>query len=186
MKITTADDLDAARARTRATNKPARTGRAGTGYDLHRLVDGRPRVIGGVTIPFDKGPLGHSDGDAVVHALVDAILGASGLGDMGKHFPSGDPHWKDTSGVEFLKVVATKLEEEGWTITSAHVIAIAEEPRLSPYLQAMSDAMSSALGLEPGTIAVGATTTRALAAASSGAAERAIRSVERLRSHTER
>jgi 2-C-methyl-D-erythritol 2,4-cyclodiphosphate synthase len=135
------------------------TPRIGHGIDAHRFIPGRHLMLGGVLVPYSRGLLGHSDGDAVVHALVDAILGASGLGDMGKHFPSGDPHWKDTSGVEFLKVVATKLEAEGWTITSAHVIAIAEEPRLSPYLQAMSDAMSSALGLEPGTIAVGATTT---------------------------
>jgi len=135
------------------------TPRIGHGIDAHRFIPGRHLMLGGVLVPYSRGLLGHSDGDAVVHALVDAILGASGMGDMGKHFPSGDPHWKDTSGVEFLKVVATKLDEEGWTITSAHVIAIAEEPRLSPYLQAMSDAMSSALGLEPGTIAVGATTT---------------------------
>ncbi|HEY6468358.1 MAG TPA: 2-C-methyl-D-erythritol 2,4-cyclodiphosphate synthase [Candidatus Dormibacteraeota bacterium] len=135
------------------------TPRIGHGIDAHRFIPGRHLMLGGVLVPYSRGLLGHSDGDAVVHALVDAILGASGLGDMGKHFPSGDPHWKDTSGVEFLKVVATMLDEAGWTITSAHVIAIAEEPRLSPYIQAMSDAMSAALGLEPGTIAVGATTT---------------------------
>ncbi len=133
--------------------------RIGHGIDAHRFIPGRHLMLGGVLVPYSRGLLGHSDGDAVVHALVDAIFGASGLGDMGKHFPSSDPVWKDTSGCEFLKVVAKKLDAEGWTITSAHVIAIAEEPRLSPYLQAMSDAMSSALGLEPGTIAVGATTT---------------------------
>ncbi|HEY8673779.1 MAG TPA: 2-C-methyl-D-erythritol 2,4-cyclodiphosphate synthase [Candidatus Dormibacteraeota bacterium] len=133
--------------------------RIGHGIDAHRFIPGRHLMLGGVLIPYSRGLLGHSDGDAVVHALVDAILGASGLGDMGKHFPSSDPQWRDTSGVEFLKVVATKLDEEGWTVTSAHVIAIAEEPRLSPHLGAMSDAMSAALGLEHGTIAVGATTT---------------------------
>jgi 2-C-methyl-D-erythritol 2,4-cyclodiphosphate synthase len=135
------------------------TARIGHGIDAHRFIPGRHLMLGGVLIPYSRGLLGHSDGDAVVHALVDAILGASGLGDMGKHFPSSDPQWRDTSGVEFLKVVAAKLDEEGWTVTSAHVIAIAEEPRLSPHLGAMSDAMSAALGLEPGTIAVGATTT---------------------------
>jgi 2-C-methyl-D-erythritol 2,4-cyclodiphosphate synthase len=135
------------------------TPRIGHGIDAHRFIPGRHLMLGGVLVPYSRGLLGHSDGDAVVHALIDAILGASGLGDMGKHFPSGNPQWKDTSGVEFLKVVAKKLDEEGWTITSAHVIAIAEEPRLSPHLAAMSDAMSAALGLEPGTIAVGATTT---------------------------
>lgn len=135
------------------------TPRIGHGIDAHRFIPGRPLMLGGVLVPYGRGLLGHSDGDAVVHALVDAILGASGLGDMGKHFPSHDPRWKDTSGCEFLKVVADKLREEGWTITSAHVIAIAEEPRLSKHLESMSNAMSTALGLEPGTIAVGATTT---------------------------
>jgi 2-C-methyl-D-erythritol 2,4-cyclodiphosphate synthase len=135
------------------------TPRIGHGIDAHRFIPGRPLMLGGVLIPYGRGLLGHSDGDAVVHALVDAILGASGLGDMGRHFPSSDPLWKDTSGCEFLKIVATKLHEAGWTIGSAHVIAIAEEPRLSSYLGAMSDAMGTALNLEPGTIAVGATTT---------------------------
>jgi 2-C-methyl-D-erythritol 2,4-cyclodiphosphate synthase len=135
------------------------TSRIGHGIDAHRFMPGRHLMLGGVLIPYSRGLLGHSDGDAVVHALVDAILGASGLGDMGKHFPSSDPQWRDTSGMEFLRVVAAKLLEEGWTVTSGHVIAIAEEPRLSPHLGAMSDAMSEALGLEPGTIAVGATTT---------------------------
>lgn len=135
------------------------TPRIGHGIDAHRFIPGRPLMLGGVLVPYSRGLLGHSDGDAVVHALVDAILGASGLGDMGRHFPSGDPRWKDTSGCEFLKIVAEKLREEGWTIASAHVIAIAEEPRLAAHLGPMSAAMSTALGLEPGTIAVGATTT---------------------------
>jgi 2-C-methyl-D-erythritol 2,4-cyclodiphosphate synthase len=135
------------------------TPRIGHGIDAHRFIPGRPLMLGGVLVPYSRGLLGHSDGDAVVHALVDAILGASGLGDMGRHFPSGDPRWKDTSGCEFLNIVAEKLREEGWTIASAHVIAIAEEPRLATHLGPMSAAMSTALGLEPGTIAVGATTT---------------------------
>ncbi|MFZ0130784.1 MAG: 2-C-methyl-D-erythritol 2,4-cyclodiphosphate synthase [Candidatus Dormiibacterota bacterium] len=135
------------------------TPRIGHGIDAHRFIPGRPLMLGGVLVPYSRGLLGHSDGDAVVHALVDAILGASGLGDMGRHFPSGDPRWKDTSGCEFLKIVADKLREAGWSIASAHVIAIAEEPRLAAHLGPMSDAMSKALGLEPGTIAVGATTT---------------------------
>jgi len=135
------------------------TPRIGHGIDAHRFIPGRPLMLGGVLIPYDRGLLGHSDGDAVVHALVDAILGAASLGDMGKHFPSSDPRWKDTSGCEFLHVVAERLREEGWMIASAHVVAIAEEPRLAGHLAAMSDAMSKALGLERGTIAVGATTT---------------------------
>jgi 2-C-methyl-D-erythritol 2,4-cyclodiphosphate synthase len=144
------------------------TPRIGHGIDAHRFIPGRRLMLGGVLVPYHRGLLGHSDGDAVVHALVDAILGASGLGDMGRHFPSHDPQWKDTSGCEFLKVVAEKLREEGWTIASAHVIAIAEEPRLSGHLGEMSDAMSKALGLEPGTIAVGATTTDGMGFAGRG------------------
>jgi 2-C-methyl-D-erythritol 2,4-cyclodiphosphate synthase len=142
--------------------------RIGHGIDAHRFIPGRRLMLGGVLVPYHRGLLGHSDGDAVVHALVDAILGASGLGDMGRHFPSHDPQWKDTSGCEFLKVVAEKLLEEGWIIVSAHVIAIAEEPRLSAHLGEMSEAMSNALGLEPGTIAVGATTTDGMGFAGRG------------------
>ena len=144
------------------------TPRIGHGIDAHRFIPGRRLMLGGVLVPYHRGLLGHSDGDAVVHALVDAILGASGLGDMGRHFPSHDPQWKDTSGCEFLKVVAEKLREAGWTIASAHVIAIAEEPRLSAHLGEMSDAMSKALGLAPGTIAVGATTTDGMGFAGRG------------------
>ena len=136
------------------------TPRIGHGIDAHRFIPGRHLMLGGVLVPYSRGLLGHSDGDAVVHALVDAILGASGLGDMGKHFPSSDPHWKDTSGVEFLKVVAAKLHEEGWTITSAHVIAIAEEPRLVAAPRGdVSTRCPRRWACEPGTIAVGATTT---------------------------
>ena len=144
------------------------TPRIGHGIDAHRFIPGRRLMLGGVLVPYHRGLLGHSDGDAVVHALVDAILGASGLGDMGRHFPSHDPQWKDTSGCEFLKVVAEKLREEGWTVASAHVIAIAEEPRLSAHLGEMSEAMSKALGLEPGTLAVGATTTDGMGFAGRG------------------
>jgi 2-C-methyl-D-erythritol 2,4-cyclodiphosphate synthase len=133
--------------------------RIGHGVDAHRFIPGRHLMLGGVLIPYSRGLLGHSDGDAVVHALIDAILGASGLGDMGHHFPSRDPRWRDTSGAEFLTIVAGKLREANWMVTSGHVIAIAEEPRLSAHLEAMSLAMSTGLGLEPGTIAVGATTT---------------------------
>ncbi len=144
------------------------TPRIGHGIDAHRFIPGRRLMLGGVLVPYHRGLLGHSDGDAVVHALVDAILGASGLGDMGRHFPSHDPQWKDTSGCEFLNVVAEKLRAEGWRVASAHVIAIAEEPRLSSHLGEMAEAMSEALGLEPGTLAVGATTTDGMGFAGRG------------------
>src|SRR5439155_15900415 len=102
VKVTTPEDLEAAKARA-AAGKPARTGRAGTGYDLHRLVDGRPLVLGGVGIPSDRGALGHSDADVVCHAVTDAILGAAALGDIGLHFPDTDPRWKDASSLDLLR-----------------------------------------------------------------------------------
>jgi len=119
-------------------------------------------------IPYDRGLLGHSDGDAVAHALADALLGAAGLGDMGRHFPSSDPRWKDTAGCDFLASVAEKVKGAGYTIEGGHVIAIAEEPRLGAHLEAMSTALSAALGVEPGTIVVGATTTDGMGFAGRG------------------
>jgi 2-C-methyl-D-erythritol 2,4-cyclodiphosphate synthase len=142
--------------------------RIGHGIDAHRFVPGRPLMLGGVRIPYDRGLLGHSDGDAISHAIIDAVLGAAGLGDMGHHFPSTDPTWKDTAGVEFLRAVAEKVRDAGWTIVSGHVVAVAEEPRLSPHLAAMSAAICGALGLPDGTIAVGATTTDGMGFAGRG------------------
>jgi 2-C-methyl-D-erythritol 2,4-cyclodiphosphate synthase len=144
------------------------TTRIGHGIDAHRFVPGRPLMLGGVRIAYDRGLLGHSDGDAISHAIIDAVLGAAGLGDMGHHFPSTDPKWKDTAGVEFLRAVAEKVREAGWTIASGHVVAVAEEPRLSPHLGAMSAAICGALGLPEGTIAVGATTTDGMGFAGRG------------------
>jgi 2-C-methyl-D-erythritol 2,4-cyclodiphosphate synthase len=142
--------------------------RIGHGIDAHRFVPGRPLMLGGVRIPYERGLLGHSDGDAISHAIIDAVLGAAGLGDMGHHFPSTDPQWKDTAGVDFLRAVAEKVREAGWTIVSGHVVAVAEEPRLSPHLAAMSAAICAALDLPPGTIAVGATTTDGMGFAGRG------------------
>jgi 2-C-methyl-D-erythritol 2,4-cyclodiphosphate synthase len=144
------------------------TTRIGHGIDAHRFIPGRPLMLGGVRVPYDRGLMGHSDGDAVAHALIDALLGAAGLGDMGRHFPSTDPRWKDTAGVQFLRDVGGKVRDAGWTIASGHVIAVAEEPRLAPHLEAMSVALSDALGVAPGTIAVGATTTDGMGFAGRG------------------
>ena len=142
--------------------------RIGHGIDAHRYVPGRPLMLGGVRVPYDQGLLGHSDGDAVAHALADAILGAAGLGDMGRHFPSSDPQWKDSAGVDFLAAVAQKILTAGWAVQSAHVVAITEEPRLAPHLEAMSQAMSRALGVPDGTVEVGATTTDGMGFAGRG------------------
>ncbi|HZU76098.1 MAG TPA: 2-C-methyl-D-erythritol 2,4-cyclodiphosphate synthase [Dehalococcoidia bacterium] len=142
--------------------------RIGHGIDAHRFVPRRPLMLGGVRIPYDRGLMGHSDGDAVTHALADALLGAAGLGDMGRHYPSTDPKWRDTAGVDFLADVARKLEEAGFTLVSAHVVAVAEEPRLSPHLQAMRNAICAALGVEAGVVEVGVTTTDGMGFAGRG------------------
>ena len=142
--------------------------RIGHGVDAHRFVPRRPLMLGGMRIPYDRGLLGHSDGDAVAHALGDALLGAAGLGDMGRNFPSTDPRWKDTAGCDFLAAVAEKLKAAGYGIEGGHVIAIAEEPRLGPHLEAMGEALSKALGVATGTIVVGATTTDGMGFAGRG------------------
>lgn len=133
--------------------------RIGHGIDAHRFVPGRPLMLGGVHVPYDRGLLGHSDGDAVAHALADAILGAAGLGDMGRFFPSNDPQWKDTAGCDFLQAVAEKVGQAGWIVLTACVVAVAEEPRLAPHLDAMAHAMAEALGLADSAVHVGATST---------------------------
>ena len=133
--------------------------RIGHGIDAHRFIPGRPLMLGGVHVPYERGLLGHSDGDAIAHALADALLGAAGLGDMGRFFPSSDPRWKDTPGSEFLQMVALTIGEAGWVVASAHVVAVAEEPRLAPHLDAMAHEMAQALRVDDSAIHVGATTT---------------------------
>lgn len=142
--------------------------RIGHGLDAHRLVAGRPLVLGCVTVPHDRGLAGHSDGDALVHALCDALLGAAGLGDMGRHFPSGDARWRGTAGADFLAAVAGLLSGQGLRIVSAQVVAVAEHPRLAGHLDAMRDACAAALGIDPSTLALSATTADGLGFAGRG------------------
>jgi 2-C-methyl-D-erythritol 4-phosphate cytidylyltransferase/2-C-methyl-D-erythritol 2,4-cyclodiphosphate synthase len=143
VKITTAADL--ARARERMT--AARTPRAGAGYDLHRLVDGRPLVIGGVEIPFEKGALGHSDADVACHASTDAVLGAACLGDIGRHFPDTDPRWKGASSLELLRQAAALVRDAGHEIVNVDVVVVLERPKIAPHLQAIRDGLAGALGI---------------------------------------
>jgi 2-C-methyl-D-erythritol 4-phosphate cytidylyltransferase/2-C-methyl-D-erythritol 2,4-cyclodiphosphate synthase len=145
VKITTEEDLAAARARTGA-GKPARTGRAGTGYDLHRLVDGRPLIVGGVTIPFGKGPLGHSDGDVACHAATDAILGAAGLGDIGRHFPDSDPRWKGADSLELLREAARMVREAGYEVGNLDITVILERPKIKDSIEPMRHLIGAAAG----------------------------------------
>jgi 2-C-methyl-D-erythritol 2,4-cyclodiphosphate synthase len=142
--------------------------RIGHGVDAHRLTAGRPLMLGGVHVPNDQGLEGHSDGDVVAHALADAVLGAAGLGDIGRHFPSDDPLWKDLAGVDLLGRVAALARAVGYEVASAQVVAIAEAPRLAPYTEAMATALAGALAVPRERIAVSATTTDALGALGRG------------------
>ena len=119
----------------------------GIGYDLHRLVEGRKLMIGGIEVPFDKGSLGHSDGDVLAHALCDALLGAASLGDIGTHFPDTDPKWKDVSSLIFLEHISKMLHDRRLRIVHVDAIVICERPKLGPHFPPMRAALAKALGL---------------------------------------
>ena len=133
--------------------------RVGTGFDAHRLVAGRPLMLGGVEIPHDRGLEGHSDGDCVVHAVCDALLGAAAAGDMGRHFPSSDPRWKDTAGSEFLREVARILAGRGYRVANVDVTVIAQAPALAPHIEGMRARIAEGLGLGPDAVSVKAKST---------------------------
>jgi len=154
VKVTTSADLDAARARMASTGKPARTGRAGTGYDLHRLVEGRPLILGGVTVPSDKGALGHSDADVVCHAATDAILGAVGLGDIGRHFPDTDPRWKDADSLVLLREAARMVRDHGYEVGNLDVTVILERPKIKDAVEPMRTRLAEALGIDRDRVSV--------------------------------
>lgn len=121
--------------------------RSGIGYDLHRLAEGRKLILGGVEVPFAKGPVGHSDGDVLSHALCDALLGAAGLGDIGQHFPDSDPKWKGASSLHFLEQTRKLLDGRHLRISHVDAIVIAEQPKLGPHFPAMREALARALGV---------------------------------------
>ena len=152
LKITTPDDLAMAEALLGAATTASL--RIGNGYDLHRLVAGRPLVLGGVTIPFDKGLEGHSDADAVCHAVTDAILGAAGAGDIGLHFPDTDPAWKGANSMELLRRAASLVRGAGFSIVNVGVVVIAQQPKLLPFVDAMSGNVAGALGIARGEVSV--------------------------------
>lgn len=127
--------------------------RIGFGYDSHKLVDGRELILGGVEVPYDKGLLGHSDGDALTHAIIDAILGALGLGDIGKHFPDTDPAYKDANSVELLKRTVELARGEGYEVEWIDSTVVIEEPKLAPHIEAMRETLA-VMDLQPGRINV--------------------------------
>ncbi|MBI3967425.1 MAG: 2-C-methyl-D-erythritol 2,4-cyclodiphosphate synthase [Chloroflexi bacterium] len=134
------------------------------GYDVHRLVAGRRLVLGGVTIPFDRGLEGHSDADVVVHAVMDALLGAAGLGDIGVHFPPTDEGYRGADSLALLRRVSELLSEPGWRPVNVDVMVVAEAPRLRPYVDAMRANVATALGLAVEVVSVKATTNERLGA----------------------
>lgn len=136
--------------------------RVGHGFDAHRLVVGRPFVLGGVTIPFERGPLGHSDGDALAHAISDALLGACALGDLGTHFPDSDPQWKDANSLRLLAAVHELIVRHGWTIANIDATVVVQQPKLAPHIGAMRDALADALTVDVATISVKAKTSEGM------------------------
>lgn len=132
--------------------------RVGTGYDVHRLVEGRKLILCGMEIPFEKGLLGHSDADVALHAIMDALLGAAALKDIGFHFPDTDPAYEGASSVELLRKVGAMLEEKAYLIENIDCTIIAQKPKLRPYLDQMTENVAKALRLDPDQVNVKATT----------------------------
>ena len=153
LKITTMDDLTVARALTERRG-PAGRMRIGTGYDLHRLVEGRPLILGGVTIPAERGLAGHSDADVLSHAVTDAVLGAVARGDIGRHFPDSDPRWKGASSLAMLRHAVGLARESGYVVGNVDAVVIAERPRLAPCIDAIRERLASVLGVDVGCVSV--------------------------------
>ena len=142
----------------------------GTGYDLHRLVEGRPLILGGVTIPAGRGALGHSDADVVCHAVTDAVLGAAGLGDIGRHFPDDDPRWKDANSIDLLKRVVALVTGEGFVIGNVDVTVVLEAPKIRDHVDAMRASVAAALGLDVTRVSIKGKTNEGLDAVGRGEA----------------
>jgi 2-C-methyl-D-erythritol 4-phosphate cytidylyltransferase/2-C-methyl-D-erythritol 2,4-cyclodiphosphate synthase len=153
LKITTPEDLSMAE-HLLGHRSQAPVLRIGNGYDLHRLVAGRPLILGGVTIPFDKGLEAHSDGDAICHAVTDAVLGAAGAGDIGRHFPDSDPAWKGANSLELLRRAGGIVSGAGYGVVNVDVIVIAQRPKLVPHVDAIRSNLAGALGCETSQISV--------------------------------
>jgi len=154
MKITTPEDLAAAKMRSEGEGLSTRLIRIGNGYDLHRLVAGRPLILAGVTIPFELGLDGHSDADIVCHAVTDAILGAACAGDIGRLFPDTDPKWKGADSIALLKGAVARVHDAGYVVSNVDVTVIAQKPKLLPYLDQMRGNLAAALGVDAGAVSV--------------------------------
>ncbi len=166
VKITTPADLESAR----RTHEAAAVSRVGTGYDLHRLVAGRPLILGGVTIPAERGADGHSDADAVCHAATDAILGAACLDDIGRHFPDTDPAWKGASSLDLLRRAAAMARERGLEVANLDVTVVLERPKIAPFIGRIRSGVAGALGVPAGRVSVKGKTNEGLDAVGRGEA----------------
>ena len=140
----------------------------GQGYDVHRLVPGRRCVIGGVQIPFEKGPLGHSDGDALLHAITDALLGAAGEGDIGRRYPDSDPALEGADSLELLRDAAAFLRKKGYVLVNADATVICQRPKIAPYAEEMRQKIASACGVSPARVNIKGKTEEGLGFTGSG------------------
>ena len=142
--------------------------RVGHGYDVHRLVEGRALILGGVTVPFDRGLLGHSDADVLTHAVMDALLGAAALGDIGKLFPDSDAAYAGADSIALLERVTALLREHGWQVGNVDATVVAQTPKLAPYIPEMRRRLAEAMGLDVDCVSVKATTEERLGFTGSG------------------
>lgn len=136
--------------------------RVGMGYDAHRFDPERPLILGGVAIPYNQGLMGHSDADVLVHAIMDALLGAAALGDIGLHFPDTDPAYRNVSSIKLLRRVVALLQEHNYSLVNLDAVIIAQKPRLAPYIHDMKEEISRALKVPPGSVNIKATTTEGM------------------------
>jgi len=142
--------------------------RIGQGYDVHRLVEGRKLILGGVDVPYEFGLLGHSDADVLTHAVMDALLGAAGMGDIGRHFPDTDPQYAGADSLKLLAAVVKKLADAGWTIGNVDSTIVAQRPKLAPYLAEMQQNLASVMGICTDQVNIKATTEEKLGFTGSG------------------
>ena len=151
--------------------------RTGIGTDIHRLVDGRKLMLGGVQVPYQMGLLGHSDGDVAIHAVIDAIIGAAGMGDIGTYFPDTEERWRDVDSKEFLVIIKDQIKDKQWEIVNIDLIIHAEQPKLTPYKGQMKRAISELLGIDFAAVNIKAKTNEGLGDIGSGLAMAATASV---------
>lgn len=156
--------------------------RVGHGFDAHRLVDGRPFILGGVTVPYERGPLGHSDADVLAHAISDALLGAAALGDLGGHFPDTDSRWKNANSIVLLEACVQKVRDAGYHVNNVDATIVVDRPKLAPYIGAMRERLATCLQLPLECVSVKAKTSEGMGYTGDGTgiAAYAVTSIERM------